>query len=1118
MSVLFADLVGFTSLSQQRDAEDVRELLTRYFDTARTVIRRYGGTVEKFIGDAVMAAWGVREIQEIDAELAVRAALELVDAVAAFGEQAGIPGLQARAGVLTGEAAVNLGATDEALVAGDLVNTASRVQSEAEPGTVLVGDSTRSASEAAIEYADAGTRQLKGKTEPVRLWRAARVIAGAGGALRPTGLEPPFVGRERELRLLKEFMHATTGEGRARLLSIVGLAGVGKSRLAWEFFKYIDGLAETIWYQRGRCLAYGEGVAFAALTEMVRMRTGILENESLETARQKLRSSVEAFIHDSEERAWVEPRLAHLLGLEERAVADPRDLYAAWRVFFERMSAQHTTLLIFEDLQWADSGLLDFIEYLLEWSRTSPILVVTLARPEFAERRPGWGTGKRGLTSLFLEPLPSGSMAQLLDGMVPGLPKDLHALILDRAAGVPLYAVETVRMLIDRGLLVEEGGIYRAKGSLDALEVPESLHALIAARLDSLTSLERSLLQDAAVLGKSFTGTALSAITQIPESEVESGLTSLVSKDLLAIQSDPRSPERGQYVFVQDLIRSVAHGTLARQERKARHLAAAMYLAGTWSEEEEIAEVVAAHLVEAYDADPAAADAPEIRDRARIALVRAAEHASSLGGAASAQRYYEHALELSADDEMRAELHQKAAKSARLQGHAAQSRAHLESARELYAQTGRPLGEAMALCELATADFDAGNLASALTHTREALSLVPPDETDDEHQATLATIDGRLARFMYFNSDYDAALPHVERALQVAETQGLWDVLCPALDTKGIILAARGRRAEAEVLIRGGLAVALEHGLTQRASVSSISLATTLEEDDRLESALEIYSQTEEILRRLGDRPRAAGTRLNRMQGLIELGRWDEAEAIFNEYLEADAAELGSLVWPGAQAVNAAWLYLLRGDIAAGRRLVEEGAPLVAHAQIEMRVQHEAARAAVANAEGDHVGALTMAEATLRACVDETFPVGMRAALIEAVEAAFALGQAAKVVELMQLVREHFRPGRQPSVDAHILRWEARLTAALGDYERAVPKFIAAIDAFTRLQRPFWLAVTRCEFGECLIAQGRDAEAQDQLAQARARFEQLRATPWVQRTRSAEQRGGIAAERATLAH
>ncbi len=1118
VSVLFADLVGFTALSQQRDAEDVRELLTRYFDTARTVIRRYGGTVEKFIGDAVMAAWGVREIQEIDAELAVRAALELVDAVAAFGEQAGIPGLQARAGVLTGEAAVNLGATDEALVAGDLVNTASRVQSEAEPGTVLVGESTRSASEAAIEYADAGTHQLKGKTEPIRLWRAARVIAGAGGALRPTGLEPPFVGRERELRLLKEFMHATTGEGRARLLSIVGLAGVGKSRLAWEFFKYIDGLAETIWYQRGRCLAYGEGVAFAALTEMVRMRTGILENESPETARQKLRRSVEQFVNDAEERAWVEPRLAHLLGLEERAVADPRDLYAAWRVFLERMAAQHTTLLIFEDLQWADSGLLDFIEYLLEWSRNSPILVVTLARPEFAERRPGWGTGKRGLTSLFLEPLSSEAMAQLLNGMVPGLPQDLHALILDRAAGVPLYAVETVRMLIDRGLLVEEEGTYRAKGSLDALEVPESLHALIAARLDSLTSLERSLLQDAAVLGKSFTGTALSAITQIPESEVEAGLTSLVSKDLLAIQSDPRSPERGQYVFVQDLIRSVAHGTLARQERKLRHLAAAMYLASSWAEEEEIAEVVAAHLVEAYDADPTAADAPEIRDRARFALIRAAEHATSLGGSASAQRYYEHALELSGDDETRADLHQKAGRAARLQGHATQSRAHFESARELYAATGRPLGEAMVLCEIATADFDEGNPVIALNRTRDALATVPADGTDEEHLATVASIEDRLGRFMYFSSDYDSALPHVERSLQIAETEGLWDVLCHALDTKGSILAARGRRAEAEVLIRGGLAVALEHDLTQRASSASLSLATTLEEDDRLETALEIYSQAAELLRRLGDRPRAAGARLNRMQGLTELGRWDEAEAIFNEYLEADAADLGSLVWPGAQAVNATWLYLLRGDTATGRRLVEEGAPLVAHAQLEMRAQHSAARAAVANAEGDHVGALTMAEAALRACIDDSFPVGMRSALLEAVEAAFALGQAAKVVELMQLVREHFRPGRQPSVDAHMLRWEARLAAALGDHERAVPKFLAAIDTFTRLQRPFWVAVTRCEFGECLIAQGRDADAQDQLAQARARFEHLRATPWVLRARSAEQRGSIGTERATLAH
>ena len=1117
VTVLFADLVGFTSLSGQRDAEDVRELLSQYFATARTVIGRYGGSIEKFIGDAVMAVWGVRAIHENDAERAVRAALELVDEVAEFGEHAGIPGLRARAGVLTGEAAVNLDADDDGMVAGDLVNTASRVQSVAEPGSVFVGESTRSASEAAIEYRDAGSHQLKGKPEPLRLWRAARVIAGAGGALRPTGLEPPFVGRDRELRLLKEFLHTTSAEGRARLLSIVGLAGVGKSRLAWEFFKYIDGLTETIWYQRGRCLAYGEGVAFAALTEMVRMRTGILENESPDTARQKLRQSVEEFIHDDEERAWVEPRVAHLLELEERAGADPRDLYAAWRVFFERIAAQHTSLLIFEDLQWADSGLLDFIEYLLEWSRNSPIMVVTLARPDLGERRPGWGTGKRGLTSLFLEPLSTEAMGELLNGMVPGLPQDLRALILDRAAGVPLYAVETVRMLIDRGLLVEERGTYRAKGSLDALEVPESLHALIAARLDSLAGHERSLLQDAAVLGKSFTVPALSAVTNIPESEVEAVLTTLVGKDLLAIQSDPRSPERGQYVFVQDLIRSVAHGTLARRERKLRHLAAATYLASSWTEDEEIAEVVAAHLVDAYDADPAASDAPEIRDRARLALVRAAEHAGSLGGAASAQRYYEHALELSGDDETRADLHQKAGRAARLQGAAAQVRTHFESAQALYSAIGRPLGEATTLCELAISDFDEGNLATALQRNLDALATIPATATDEDHQATLASIEAQLARIMYFSSDYDSALPHVERALQIAETEGLWEVLCLALDTKGAILAARGRRAEAEVLIRGGLTVALEHELTERASASCISLATTLEEDDRLEPSLDLYTQGEVLLQRLGNRPNAAGARLNRIQGLLELGRWDEVASIFTEYLETDAEVLGSRIWPGAVAVNAAWLYVLRGDTATARRLVEASAPLVEHAQLEMRSQHHAALAGVANAEGDHVLALLTAEPVLRACIDKSFPVGMRSALIEAVEAAFLLGDGPKVDELLRLVRDSFRPGRQPSVDAHILRWEARIAAGRKDNDGAGGKFRAGIDAFTKLQRPFWLAVTRCEFGEYLVAQGRGGDAQDLLAGARTTFEQLGAMPWVHRARSAMQRVGIAMEPATLA-
>ncbi|MBA3788048.1 MAG: adenylate/guanylate cyclase domain-containing protein, partial [Actinobacteria bacterium] len=262
--MLFVDLVGFTTASEARDAEDTRELLTRYFELARTTIERYGGTVEKFIGDAVMALWGAPVAHEDDAERAVRAALELVAAVPELHGE-----LQARAGVLTGEAAVTLGAQAQGMVAGDLVNTASRIQSAAAPGTVLVGETTRRTSEAAIAYDGGGLHELKGKTEPVTLWQALRVVAARGGEGRATGLEAPFVGRERELRLVKELFHATAEEGRAHLLSIVGIAGIGKSRLGWEFYKYFDGIVDQVWWHRGRCLAYGEGVAYWALADMI---------------------------------------------------------------------------------------------------------------------------------------------------------------------------------------------------------------------------------------------------------------------------------------------------------------------------------------------------------------------------------------------------------------------------------------------------------------------------------------------------------------------------------------------------------------------------------------------------------------------------------------------------------------------------------------------------------------------------------------------------------------------------------------------------------------------------------------------------------------------------------
>ncbi|MGO9180121.1 MAG: adenylate/guanylate cyclase domain-containing protein [Candidatus Limnocylindrales bacterium] len=302
MSVLFADLVGFTTFAEGRDAEVTRELLSRYFELARDVIERYGGTVEKFIGDAVMAVWGAPTAREDDAERAVRAGLELLDAVKALGAS-----IQARAGVLTGEAAVTIGATNQGMVAGDLVNTASRLQSVAPPGAVLVGEATQRATSRAIAFEEVGEQALKGRVAPVPAWRALRVVAQVGGRNRSEGLEAPFVGRDDELRQLKDLFHATSRDRRARLVSVIGPAGIGKSRLAWELHKYLDGLVETIWAHDGRSPSYGEGISFWALGEMVRVRCGLLEGDDELTTRAKVAEALATHVPDEFERRWIEP-------------------------------------------------------------------------------------------------------------------------------------------------------------------------------------------------------------------------------------------------------------------------------------------------------------------------------------------------------------------------------------------------------------------------------------------------------------------------------------------------------------------------------------------------------------------------------------------------------------------------------------------------------------------------------------------------------------------------------------------------------------------------------------------------------------------------------------------
>jgi class 3 adenylate cyclase/tetratricopeptide (TPR) repeat protein len=1093
VSVLFADLVGFTTLSERRDAEDVRELLTRYFDTARRLVGRYGGVVEKFIGDAVMAVWGTPTAQEDDAERAVRSALDLVEAVAAMGAEIGEPGLRARAGVLTGEAAVTVGAEGQGMVAGDLVNTASRIQAIAEPGTVLVGEATRRATEAAIVYQAAGAHELKGKAGPVRLWRALRVVAGRGGALKASGLEAPFVGRERELRLVKELFHATAEEGRAHLVAVVGIAGIGKSRLAWEFEKYIDGLRETVRWHRGRCLAYGEGVTYWALAEMVRMRAGIVEGEEPGTALLKLTETVEQHVPDPEERHWIEPRLAQLLDLEERSASDPQDLFGAWRRFFERLSEQHSTVLVFEDLQWADTALLDFVDYLLDWSRSHPLFVITLARPELAERRPGWAAPKPGVTSMYLEPLSPAAMRKLLGGLVPGLPAELRDQILERAEGVPLYAVETVRMLLDRGLLALAGSEYRVAGPIQALEVPETLHALIAARLDGLTPVERRLLQDASVLGKTFTLEAVSALSGLPEAELEPLLSDLVRKELLSIQTDPRSPERGQYGFVQELVRWVASGTLSKRERRARHLAAAAWLETSWgAKPEEIVEVLAAHYLGAYQAVPGAPDAAEVKAKALELLTQAGQRAAALAASGEARRYFEQAAELTDQPAVQAQLQEQAGQMAWMAGNGEQASAHFAGAMELFQAAGLTHPAARVSARLGEIDWAAGRLELALERMKAAYRVLQAEEADED----LATFAAELSRLHFFKGELDMAAERVEAALDIAESLWLPEVLSQALNTKSGIIEARGRPHEGLALLTYALQVALENDLPTAALRAYGNLSDALCRRDRYEEALQQDRRGLALARKVGSRVFEWRLIAELAYALFLTGRWDEAARLAAEIPEHEA----SLSGIGGLLSSLPELHVAQGKLDEARKLLARFAAFATSADVQEHAVHAAARAALLHAEGRYADAVAAGEAAFQARGElGADNQAVKSGFIWAVEAALTLANLARVGELLAAVEALPAGRRPPLLQAQAARVRARLAAARGKRDGVEAGFKAAAGMLRELGIPFWLAVTMLEHGEWLAKDGDAQRVEPLFAEAGAIFERLAAQPWLER-------------------
>jgi predicted ATPase/class 3 adenylate cyclase len=1098
VSVLFADLVGFTTLSEARDAEEVRELLSRYFDTCRTLVARYGGTIEKFIGDAVMAVWGTPVATEHDAERSVRAALELTAAVSALGDEVGAPDLRARAGVLTGEAAVTIGAEGQGMVAGDLVNTASRIQSAATPGAVVVGEATRRASEAAIVYEDAGLFELKGKTEPVPLWRAVRVIGGAHGSMRSEGLEAPFVGRDRELRLIKDLFHASAEDHRAHLVSVMGIAGAGKSRVVWEFFKYIDGLAFDVRWHLGRCLPYGEGVAFWALAEMVRTRCGIVEGEDLPSASTKLHATLEEVFTDPEERRFAEPRLAVLLGIEERGTRDQEGLFAGWRLFYERLAEEMPTVLVFEDLQWADAALLDFIDYLQEWSRGYALFVVSAARPELTERRATWGAPSRSLTSIYLDPLPSDAVGAMLVQLAPELPEDARAQILERAEGVPLYAMETIRMLVDRGLLVQEGSVYRPAGQIETIEIPETLHALIAARLDGLTANERALTQDASVLGKTFTRVAIAATNGLPEPEVETLLASLVRKEVLGVQADPRSPERGQYGFLQELVKRVAYETISKRERRLKHLAAAAFIETTSDvEEEEYVEIVAAHYLEAYKLGPRphADEADAIRTKARAMMVRAGERAASVAANAEAQRYFEQAAELADDPEEQASLLEHAGAMARQAGRAEDAAGDLERAKVLFETGGKTHPAARVAARLGEITWERGRQREALDDMDSAYRVL----IDEEHDEALALLAAQLGRFLFFAGETDAAMERVEVALTISERLSLPEVLSQALITKAILLyAGKARRSEGTALLRHALDVALEHDVPSAALRSYYNLGDILCNGDRYADAHDIVRKGLALAQRVGNRYWEWAL-LSQIYPAALLGEWDQAlemvAAIPLERREDTRACVPSVL------TNAPSILIRRGETEEAEKLVSQISEGFGESDdVQERACAAIGRACLHLARGEYSECLRSATDAF-GLVDEMGPTheAVKEAFVLAAESADALADRQKLEELLAFVAA-FPPGtRSPYIEAHALRFRARTAEAAGDLVAAEQSLKSGIGLFRELSTPFWMAVSELEFGERLIGWGRPDDAGPLLEEARAVFDRLKARPWLER-------------------
>jgi class 3 adenylate cyclase/tetratricopeptide (TPR) repeat protein len=649
ITVLFCDLVGSTARADGSDPEDVEALMRPYHECVRTELGRYGAAVEKFIGDAVMAVFGAPVAHEDDGERAVRAGLRILEAIGEL--NAAHPGLdlEVRIGVATGEAIARLGARPErgeGLVVGDVVNTAARLQTAAAPGSVMVAEVTHRLTAEHFDWLALEPVTVKGKAAPLPVWRPIASRAGRGAhrpappepqARRPTGLRAPgaaaaatrFVGRGRDLAVLRAAFDKTVGERAPQLVTILGEAGIGKSRLVAELRRALETPDGDALWRVGYCRPYGDGTSLAALADIVKTHAGITDTDATATAVVKIRA-----VLPGDERDDLEPRLTPLVGADPGVTPSRFESFTAWRRFIEIIAERVPAVLVVEDLHWAGPMLLDFLEELDGGLSEVPVLVVATARPELLDARPGWGAGT---ASLRLSPLPEQDVAAMFDALLGTVPNGHRRReLVARCGGVPLYAEEFAHLASQQ----------------DSPPVPPTLAAVIGARLDTLSREHRVVLQTAAVAGSPFWADEVGVLTGAPAQEITAALGVLARRQFLRRVSPSTRAGQAEFVFWHDLVRDAAEARLTRLDRARRHLAVAQWRAADASERsEEFAELIAHHAGTAYDLATAAGDTDLAAQARGPACTAAAAVGARLLGidTPGALRLLARALELSSE-------------------------------------------------------------------------------------------------------------------------------------------------------------------------------------------------------------------------------------------------------------------------------------------------------------------------------------------------------------------------------------------------------------------------------------------------------------------------------------